>query len=71
MAGPEVMMKLLLRNGLGNRAIIGRKLMSVFFLFELTDDNKTRQWDGLLTRLNLLSATFTHKPGREHGILST
>jgi hypothetical protein len=30
-------------------AIIGRKLIS-FFLFELTDDNKIRQGDGLFTK---------------------
>jgi amino acid adenylation domain-containing protein len=39
--------KTLPRNCPGNRAIIGRKLPSVSFLSELTDDNKTRQWDEL------------------------
>jgi hypothetical protein len=33
----------------GNRARIGRKLTSSF-LFELTDDNKIRQWDGLFEK---------------------
>jgi hypothetical protein len=31
--------------------------MSVFFLFELTDDNKTRQWDGL----------FIERKNQSHG----
>jgi pimeloyl-ACP methyl ester carboxylesterase len=46
------------RNCPGNRAIIERKLISVFFLFELTDDNKTRQWDGLFTNTLFIRSMF-------------
>jgi hypothetical protein len=38
------------RNCPENRETMGRKLTSVSFLSELTDDNKTRQWDGLLKK---------------------
>ena len=33
-----------------NRATMGRKLTSVSFLSELTDENKIRQWDGLFIK---------------------
>jgi len=47
----------LLRNCLENRATIGRNFTSVSFLQKLTDDNKTRQWDGL-SRLSTFYTLF-------------
>ncbi len=38
-----------------NRATSGRKFTVVSFLFELTDDNKTRQWDGLFSKRFLVA----------------
>ncbi len=59
----------LLRNCLENRAAIGRNFTSVSFLQKLTDDNKTRQWDGPL-RVGLPAPFWEKLPGEDFKSLS-